>query len=238
MNNIYFPSYNRWEKVRGFDFLGVGKIVVPKSQEDLYKKRYGKNVVAIDDKLDGSVAKKRNAVLDIIEREQKDAYGWIIDDDFYKFKRKKENKELSPDECLEQLERIYIMAKDMDAKYGGVDYSEDNMKLKDMAPFSLTKPIFGMCLVKADDGIRYDTRLRINEDVEFWVQKLNNGRRIIKDNQYVGLFYGEDGGKDSVIKYDTADRLNYANSINNKWGGKFMVWKKTRFEFKTPVNGI
>lgn len=238
MNNIYIPSYNRADLVRTYEYLGTGHIVVPKSQEAQYKKRYGKAIVTIDDKMDGSVAKKRNAVLDIIEREQKDAYGWIIDDDFYKFKRKKENKELTADECLEQLERIYIMAKDMDAKYGGVDYSEDNMKLKDMAPFSLTKPIFGMCLVKANDGIRYDTRLRVNEDVDFWVQKLNKGRRIIKDNQYVGLFYGEDGGKDSVIKYNTADRLNYARSINNKWGYKAMVWNKKRFEFKHPINGV
>ena len=56
-----------------------------------------------------------------------------------------------------------------------------------------------MILAKADDGIRYDTRLRINEDVDFWIQKMNQNRRMLRDNQYVNIFHGDDGGSDSVI---------------------------------------
>lgn len=237
MNNIYIASYNRADQVRTYEYLGCGKIVVPKSQEDLYRERYGDAVVGIPDELDGSASKKRNAILDMIKEEQGDSYGWIIDDDLVKIRRKKEGIDLSGDEAVQLLEKLYIMAKDMDIAYGGVDYSTDNMKLKDMAPFSFTKIVFGGVLVKADDDIKYDTRFRINEDVDFWVQKLNRHRRLIKDNQYAMIFYGEDGGADSVIGYDQNERRVYATMLNNKWGRKLMVWEKNKFRFKTPIQG-
>lgn len=237
MNNIYIPSYKRWDRVRTYEYLGTGHIVVPKSQEHHYKQRYGKAVVSIPDNYDGSISKKRNAVLNLINKEQEDGFGWICDDDIVNLVRKKENIKLNGNECLEHFERLYIMAKDMGATYGGFDYSADNMKLKDMAPFSLTKLIYYGTLINANDGIRYDERLRVNEDVEFYIQKMNTGRRIIKDNQYCINTFGDDGGQDSVIQYTRAEQRKYATMINNKWGYKAMVWNKTKFEFKTPIKG-
>jgi len=237
VNNIYIPSYNRADLVRTYEYLGCGKIVVPKSQEKDYKKRYGNAVVSIPDKKDGFVAKKRNAIIDLIKEEQADGYGWICDDDFIHLVRKKENIKLSGDEVLEHFERIQIMAKDMGANYGGFDYSADNIKLKDMTPFSLTKGVFQVALINVNDGIRYDERFRINEDVEFWVQKMNNNRRMIRDNQYCVRCFGEDGGKNSTIGYDRKEQKKFAKMINNKWGYKAMVWNKTRFEFKLPIKG-
>ena len=147
MDNIYIPSYKRFEKVRTYEYLGCGKIVVPESQKLDYKKRYGNAVISIPDNRDGSVSKKRNAVLDLIQEEQEDGYGWICDDDFVALRRKKENIKMTGDETLEHFERLYIMAKDSGAKYGGFDYSSDNLKLKDMTPFSLTKGVYQVALV-------------------------------------------------------------------------------------------
>tara|TARA_R110000803_G_scaffold127352_1_gene194805 strand:- start:48 stop:764 length:717 start_codon:yes stop_codon:yes gene_type:complete len=237
MTNIYIPSYNRAESVKTYEYLGCGKIIVPESQEQEYRKKYGDAVQSIPDSKDGTVTKKRNAILDLIKEEQADGYGWIIDDDLTKIKRKKEAIDLPSNEALELLDKIHIMAKDMNIKYAGVDYSLDNMKLKDFQPFSFTKVIFGGALIDATDNIRYDEQFRINEDVEFWVQKMNLNRRLLKDNQYAMVFYGEDGGKDSVIGYTEDDRKHYADMINNKWGKKIMVWNKTRFEFKIPIKG-
>lgn len=237
MTNIYIPSYNRAESVKTYEYLGCGKIIVPESQEQEYRKKYGDAVQSIPDSKDGTVTKKRNAILDLIKEEQADGYGWVIDDDLTKIKRKKEAIDLPSNEALELLDKIHIMAKDMDIKYAGVDYSLDNMKLKDFQPFSFTKVIFGGALIDATDNIRYDEQFRINEDVEFWVQKMNLNRRLLKDNQYAMVFYGEDGGKDSVIGYTEDDRKHYADMINNKWGKKIMVWNKTRFEFKIPIKG-
>ena len=238
MNNIYIASYNRADLVRTYEYLGCGKIVVPRSQEKAYRERYGDAVIAIEDEKDGSAAKKRNAILDIINQEQEDGYGWIIDDDLLKIRRKKEGRDLLQDEAVEVLERLYIMAKEGGITYGGFDYSLDNMKLKDYQPFSLTKVVFGGVLVYANDGIKYDSRFRINEDVEFWIQKLNKSRMLLKDNQYAMYFYGVDGGSDSVIKYNNNDRRAYAIKINNKWGQKLMVWNKNKFEFKIPIQGV
>jgi hypothetical protein len=237
MDNIYIPSYNRSDLVRTYEYLGCGHIVVPESQEKKYKKRYGSAVISIPDNKDGFVAKKRNAVIDIIKEKEADGYGWVCDDDFICLRRKKENIKMTGDECLEHFERLYIMAKDMGAKYGGFDYSSDNIKLKDMTPFSLTKGVFQVALINVLDGIRYDERFRINEDVEFFIQKMNNNRFMIRDNQYVTQCYGEDGGKNSTIGYDREEQKKYAKMINDKWGYGAMVWRKTRFEFKHPISG-
>ena len=237
MNNIYIASYNRADKVRTYEYLDCGHIVVPESQEKQYKKRYGNAVTSIPDNRDGSVSKKRNAVLDLIQEEQEDGYGWICDDDFVALRRKKENIKMTGDETLEHFERLYIMAKDSGAKYGGFDYSSDNLKLKDMTPFSLTKGVYQVALVNAKDGIRYDERFRINEDVEFFIQKMNDNRFMIRDNQYVTQCYGEDGGSESTIGYTRADQKKYATMINNKWGYKAMVWERTKFRFYTPIKG-
>ena len=238
MNNIDYPSYKRWERVRAYEFFGCGKIVVPESQGDLYRKRYGDAVVTIPDHLDGSIPRKRNALLDLIKEEQEDGYGFIIDDDINRFKRKKENINLTGDEALEVMEKLYIMAKDIGATYGGFDYSQDCMKLKDMSPFSLTKPVYQLVLVNAQDNIRYDERFRINEDVEIWVQKMNSNRRMIRDNQYVAVAYGEDGASNSVIGYDKKEQQHYATMINKKWGLPIMRWNKTRFKFTMPIKGV
>lgn len=238
VNNIYIPSYNRSDLVRTYEYLGTGFIVVPESQKEDYKKKYGNAVLSIPDNKDGSVSKKRNAIIDLIKEKETDGYGFIIDDDMVALKRKKENIKLDGDQCLEILERLYIMAKDMCASFGGFDYSGDNMKLKDMNPFSLNKIIFGLTLVSVKDGLKYDERFRVNEDVEFYLQKMNSGRRLIKDNQYYAEFYGQDGGSDSVIKYTRNEQRKYATMINNKWGYKAMIWENNKFRFKIPIKGV
>ncbi len=239
MNNIYIPSYNRPDLVRTYEYLGCGKIIVPKSQEKEYKKRYGNAVQSIEDKKDGSVNKKRNAILDLIKKEQKDGYGWVIDDDLILLKNKKENIKLSGDECTEHLERMYIMAKDMNAFFCGFDYSEDCMKLKDMAPFSLTKPIFHCVLININDNIKYDERLITQGDLDFWIAKMNYNRKILKDNRFVAITHGVDGGKDSTIIYNKDDRKKSATSINNKYGLKIVqINKNGNQKFKIPIKGV
>jgi len=239
MDNIYIPSYNRHDKVSTYEFLGVGNIVVPQSQETQYKKRYGNAVMAIPDNKDGSVNKKRNAIIDLIKEQQSDKSAWVIDDDLKGIKRKKENIILTADETLELFEIVEIMAKDMNAKFAGFDYSEDNMKLKDMAPFSLTKPSFHTVFINVSDGIRYDERLRVQGDLEYWIHKMAVNRYCLKFNQYVALTDNEDGGADSVIGYDKNDRFKGAIAINNKYGRKIITHnKRGNQKFTIPIKGV
>jgi len=236
MDNIFIPSYNRSERVRTYEYLETGYIVVPKSQEKDYRKRYGDAVLVIADKLDGSVARKRNALLELIKENTKQ--GWIIDDDLECLRRKKENIKMKGDEALEHFERVEVMARDGEFKFAGFDYSGDNMKLKDMSPFSFNKVSFGCVYIDATDGLRYDERFKICEDVDFFLQKMQKHRKILKDNQYQAVFYGDDGGSSSVIGYDIEMQKEYAKKINNKWGYGAMVWKGTGFRFYNPIKGV
>ena len=119
------------------------------------------------------------------------------------------------------------------------------MVLNNLRFYSLTED--ENLLNKAELILRaYASRIRTNAygyasyliGLDFYLQKLNRHRRIIKDNQYCGVFYGEDGGADSVIGYNKAEQRYYATMINNKWGYKAMEWKKTSFKFNTKVKGI
>jgi hypothetical protein len=237
MTNIYYPSYNRAGKVRAYDYFGCGNIVVPEAQEEEYRKHYGDAVITVPDNKDGSVSKKKNAILELIQEREANGFGFIIDDDLNKIRRKKEGIDLTGEQALELLEKTQIMAQDMGATYGGFDYSEDNMKLKDMAPFSLNKPVYGLILINAGDNIRYDERFRVNEDVEMWVQKMNANRKIMKDNQYAAIFHGDDGGADSVIGYNRYHQRTYATMLNTKWGKKIMEWKGRSFRFTKLIKG-
>ena len=238
MDNIYIISYKRPDIVRTYDYLKTGHIVVPESQAEDYRKKYGDAVLPIPDERDGSECRKRNAVIDLIKQRQKDGIGWMLDDDLDYIKRKKESNKLTGDEALEIMETLEILMRDADIKFAGFDYSEDNMKNKDYAPFSLTKFFCQVVLLDVKDGLRYDERMRVNGDLDFWVQKMQRNRRILKINQYAAICYGEEGGAGSVIGWDESDRTKAHNFINKKFGYPITTWNKTRWEYKTPIKGV
>ena len=238
MDNIFIPSYNRSELVRTYEYLGTGHIIVPESQKKDYRKRYGDAVISIPDSQDGTVSRKKKNTLDLINTKSKDGIGWLIDDDLVSIIRKKENRKLNGEEALEKLEELYILMKDGEFTYSGFDYSGDNLKLKDMTPFSFNKIFFGAVLIDTKDKLRHDESFTICEDVDFYLQKLNNARKVLKDNQYFAKFYGEDGGKDSVIQYNRDMQKEFAKKLNHKWGYNAMVWKGKGFRFYNPIKGI
>ena len=222
MNNIYIPSYNRADLVRTYEYLETGHIIVPKSQEKEYKKRYGKAVITIPDKQDGFVAKKRNAVLDLIKENETNGYGWICDDDFIALKRKKENIKMSGEECLEHFERIQIMAQDMGAMYGGFDYSSDNMKLKDMTPFGLTHTISGSFMGFLNNELRFDERIPLKEDYDYSIQNCNIYRKVLRINNAY-MVKKDHANKGGCAGYRTIEReKEQLKLLQKKWGNKIV----------------
>lgn len=235
--NLYIVSYKRWELVRTYEYLGYGKIVVPKSQAPLYRERYGDAVLPIDDELDGSISKKRNAVLDIIQQ-QSNPYGWVLDDDIEYLMWKKPKRELSGEECLEMLEITESCAVQLGAKYSGFDFTEDNKKLMDYQPFSMTKRGQAGIWIDPTDGVRYDTRLKAGEDTEFYYAKLNANRLLWKDNRYMFKAYGVAGGEDSVIGHGVEEKKMAIELINKKYGRKLMELKPNGTEkIVVPIKG-
>jgi hypothetical protein len=237
-SNIYIISYKRWDSCYTYDFLKTGNIVVPKSQEEQYRNKYGDAVLPISDNLDGTVAKKRNATLDLIKKHS-NGKGWMLDDDIQKAYWKKPNRKLTGDEFVQHMERLEIMANDSNCNFAGFDYTTDMLKYKDFQPFSLNKRIFHCLYINTNDQLMFDHNLIPCEDLDFFYQKINNSRHVWKDNRIAYVTQGDEGGANSVIGYSKKEQINALKRINNKWGMKlFSMDKNGKYQFKMPIKGV
>lgn len=238
-SNIYIISYKRWNVCYTYDFLKTGNIVVPQSQENEYKKRYGDAVLSIPDKMDGNVCKKRNATLDLITKHS-NGKGWMLDDDIKKAYWKKPKRLLTGNEFVEHMERMEIMANDINSKLAGFEYTMDMLKYKDFQPFSLNKRIFHCLYINTNDGIRFDINIApVGEDLDFFYQKINSSRHVLKENRIAYVTQGNEGGETSVIGYSKEEQKKALELINKKYGRKLIDFKPDgKYIFKMPINGI
>tara|TARA_R110002126_G_scaffold56553_3_gene151003 strand:- start:258 stop:686 length:429 start_codon:yes stop_codon:yes gene_type:complete len=98
---ILIPSYNRAGNVSTYHKIDDSIIVVPESQYKDYVKHYDKSrLFVIPDKLDGNVARKRNAILD----NYPDKEIFMIDDDLINVKEIKTGRKLNSIEFTRLIE--------------------------------------------------------------------------------------------------------------------------------------
>lgn len=218
---VYIPSYNRWGRVtthRIFSDLDY-KIVVCKSQEEEYLKYHSPDeLIVIPDEKDGSVGKKRNAILDIMAIE--DGYGIIADDDLLGIRKTEEGRDLTSDEIINTFANLFEMAFDLGVHYVGLSNTDDVMKYRgDFQPFSLTKMFYGIVGV-IENGIRYDTSLIRGEDVDFYYKQIYYNRLVLRDNRY-RAYFDECNKKTGVGKSDK-DCSQHYKALQKRYGKKLV----------------
>ena len=193
-------------------------IVVPKSQEADYRKYYGELVVAIADELDGSAPRKRNAVLNLYPGENI----LMVDDDMTAISRRKNKIPLGKQEIAHLAENAFLMCSEIGAGMWGINMNLDPMKHRDFHPLSLTKPVYWFVGILPDD-IRYDERLLLGEDLDFYLQKLNKYRKVLRFNNYQPeIFLSKEGGIQQRDKWLECHRI-----VEQKWGSDIVHIKDT-----------
>ncbi len=178
---ILVPSFGRAGKASTLDKVEGSHVVVPECQRADYERFYTGRVIAIPDHKDGRIAKKRNAVLDLVGEGE---LFWMLDDDLEKVIMLKNKSNL---DVAEILSRHHSLMEDYKADFGGFSIYSDPIKYAEYCPFSLTKQSYGAVAVR-NVGIRYDEDLRRHEDADFFLRMAHEKKRILRDNRYYFQF--------------------------------------------------
>ena len=218
---VAIPSYKRAGKVRTLKISPFAKLWVPESQGDDYRAEYGEDrVVTIPDDRDGNVARKRNAISDLIDS---DRYVMMDDDitsiSYWEAGRK---TKIHGDDLKEFIKSGFELADELGVKLWGLNQQSDIIVYHTYAPFSLLSPILGPFTGQIRSKIRYDEEVAPREDYDFWLQHIHTFRKTLRFNKF---HYAHDHGKlaGGVVSARTADRqAKTFDRMEKKWGSSVL----------------
>jgi len=235
MIRILVPSYGRAGQASTMSILPSADIVVPESQWDLYEKTYPGRVLTIPDSKDGNIARKRNAVLDMLEPDEP---CFMVDDDLLNVDKIKHGKLADVQQMLESFSNA---AQDAGAYYGGFSNYNDPGKMAEYAPFSLTKPSYGCVFIRNDPSIRYDESLGRHEDVDIYLQYMLKHRFVFRDNRY---YFNFECNKDVAkrvqpggIQGGDVEHRDALIALRKKWGGLIKLKDGRMNGVHQPIKG-
>ncbi len=232
---IFVPSYGRAGQSTTMAKIPSAVIVVPEKQKTEYEVAYPGRVLAIPDDKDGNVAKKRNAVLELVE------YGelfWMLDDDLVKADFLKSG----PIEDIEQiLESVHSTMESGGFDFGGFNVTSDPVKYAEYAPFSLTKPSYQAVCLRRIEGISYDLSLKRFEDMDIFLQYLKHSKMVFRDNRiFLTFLTNKDKAttnqKGGIVGNDL-DHEDAKLAILTKWGNLIRVKNGIVAGINSPVGG-
>ena len=186
---ICCPSYKR-PNVKSFDFFGnlLNVFVAEKEYNDYIEqnKQFKKNIIKVDNKYQGNVARIRNYILDYCNKKNVDVC--VIVDDDLKYIGYYQNgiiTKLKQEQIKSFIEKYTFLCEGFGFKLWGVNLNKDKQLYKAYTPFSTTSVILGpfCCFLKGNET-RYDESLPLKEDYDIALQNLNKYRGILRVNKY------------------------------------------------------
>lgn len=232
---ILVPSYKRAGHASTMVMLPSAQIVVPESQYDEYYRWYSDRVIAIPDEKDGNIAKKRNAILELVDDGE---LFWMVDDDLLKVEAIKHGLVEDPEQLLEAH---FDLMQSHGANFGGFSIYQDPVKYAEYAPFSLTKPSYGIICTRKVNGVSYDEDLGRFEDVDYFLKLLHKGSKVLRDNRHYFHFQcNKDIKSDQQGGIDGSEK-DYQASLDKlikRWGKLIKVDKGKMMGINQPLLGV
>ncbi len=233
---ILVPSYGRDGTASTMDIMPSAMVVVPSSQAEQYERHYPNRVIAIPDDQDGNIARKRNALLNLLAPGEA---CWMIDDDLKRVHRIKDGYVKDVEQVLETFT---VLLEQLGAYYGGFSNSSDPVKYAEYAPFSLCKPSYGCVYIRRDPGISYDVGLGRHEDADIYLQYMNKHRRVMRDNRYYFEFEcNKDIAKKTQrggIEHSEKHYNPALDKLISKWGDLIKIKNGKMNGVRQPIRGI
>jgi len=220
--NIYIPSINRAGKVTSHLIFPEKYvfIVVPYSQYADYKKHY-KNVICIHDSEDFIISRKRNAVLDLIDK-TKEKVGIIIDDDVKGIKKVTDTTLVYDKiECYSILKKLMYKAVGLKAGLFGL-HRTTNLPYVEKNRYGIYSPVYVLTGINFRNAkkVYYDTALTKYEDMDYYLQQIKINRLTITDTLYALVLH--EVGCNTNIKDKIQESEDY---LLKKWPGQVIRYK-------------
>ena len=214
-----------------------------------YKKNNPKaEIISCPDGVQGNLCRVRNYILETEFKNGADVV-LIIDDDFTCLRRYDYNELdgfgyephiISKDEFIPMIEKYSIIAKDLGAKFWGVNCNSDPMAYRHNTPFSTRSYIGGpfQCFLKRN-RCWYDERLPLKEDYDMTIQQLNMERVVLRVNAYHYLCKQSEQ-KGGCAAYRNRQREEeQLEALQKKWGGQLLRWiRQTKEEARKRKDWI
>ena len=243
--NVVIPTYKRANALAGKDYFTFARYVLPESQRDEYAKVLpADRMIVIPDDQDGSITRKRNWILNNIER----PFCMMDDDVEYLLMMEGRSREKSrfisyqridQEIVLDVIKHYTDLACQFGAKLWGVSQrtSGDEREYKEWRPFSLTNVILGPFQVHLDHNLMFDDRMGTKDDYDMALQHFLEYRMVLRvDKLAYKCGHGDNAG--GIVASRTKEREEaYCMAIMKKWGTKVIRYKMPAKKMGDLLNG-
>lgn len=248
------PSYRRAGEVDVRKLFPKITLAVHEHEADEYREKNGEPIMELSEESRGNMAAVRN---EILERGYEKTR-WIVtmDDDvgsmgFFQWEgrekdRATKNWSISHAFCEEKrltefITNGFIMAEEVGAFLWGVNLAHDPKWYREYSPLSMLAPILGPFSCHIENPLRYDRRLGLNEDYDFWLQHVHRYHRTLRFNKwfYIARHLDQSGGVAAYRQMDEERRQ--ADIMLKKWGPDIVSYnfeKSTNPRVRVPLKGI
>lgn len=180
---IVTPSYKRAGEVKSHLVFGDKLIIACHEFEaEKYEKSYKNKLLVIPDQVSGNMGRVRNYILDNIDCKKI----VMVDDDISRvgYFENAARYELGKSKIQRFIKNGFGMAEALSIKLWGINLQDDLKFYREYNPISFLLPVLGTfsCIIKS--GIRYDERLGLNEDYDFFLQNIHKHKKVLRFNKY------------------------------------------------------
>lgn len=224
---IFIPSYRRAKNCETAGLLKKATIVCHESEAKEYREENpGRKIKVAPDKVAGNMARVRNWILDNAETPAI----VMADDDLFGFVRflGGEAHDMNEQDIYLLMENGFIMAEDLGVHLWGVNLQADPRFYREYSPINFIYPILGPFMGIIQDGSRFDERLPLKEDYDFFLQAIFKDRKVLRFNKYAYR------ARHVTQKGGCADRRTMEAEKENgkilikKWGSKIVTFDYAR----------
>ena len=237
------PSYKRPDIIKTNKIYKNIKVYICETEQEEYKKNYPDiNFEIMKKGIQGNVARVRNYILD--NEFKKNDRCVIIDDDFsgvYKWE-KNEKILLDEKELKEFLENGFSIADELNVKLWGININSDKMSYREYSPISFLSPVLGPISCHLKNEIRYDERIPLKEDYDFFIQQIYKNRKILRFNKYFYVCKQSNLKGGCSMMRNLIEEERQFRLLEKKWGKRIIKRdiKKNDYNpiIKVPIKGI
>jgi hypothetical protein len=239
---VVSPSYKRAGAVRVRKWWPEVVLAVIESQAAEYEEKEGGPLLVLPDSVGGNIARTRNEILDRLHADHE----WVltVDDDLSEIGWMHRGKQhpFSPEERERALWQGCTLAEQAGAYLWGFNVQADPKFYREYTPFAFLSPVLGpFTCHRRGSGCRYDERLPLKEDYDYWLQHVRAHHRTFRFN---GRYYRADhfdlaGG---VTSYRNMDgEREQLELLQRKWGPRVVTYnlaKSVNPKVRPPIPGV